>query len=236
MLLFIIRHGDPIYNPDSLTPKGHLQAAAVGKRLARNGINKIFASPKIRAQMTAQPLGELLHLQVQIEEWTSEDLAWADLSFDQDGRRRWFWMLPVEQLVNDETVSLREKWYEIPAIKEHAEDLKRGEERIAKASDEFLSRLGYVRQGALYRVERPSCERVAVFCHEGFSKMWTAHLMCVPPHLMSTDFEFNHSSVTVMEFRNTASGLTRPRCLGLSDISHYYAEGLPMQFSNDIYI
>ena len=32
MLLFIVRHGDPIYNPDSLTPKGHLQAQALAKR------------------------------------------------------------------------------------------------------------------------------------------------------------------------------------------------------------
>jgi probable phosphoglycerate mutase len=66
--------------------------------------------------------------------------------------------------------------------------------------------------------------------------MWTAHLMCVPPHLMSTGFEFNHSSVTILEFKNTSSGLTRPCCLGLSDISHYYAEGLPMQFSNKLYL
>lgn len=236
MLLFIIRHGDPIYNPDSLTPKGHLQAAAVGKRLARNGMDKIYSSPKIRAQMTAQPLSELLHLPVEIEEWTSEDLAWADMSFDQNGRRRWFWKLPIEQLVNDETVGLREKWYEMPALKEYAEDLKRGMERIAKASDEFLSRHGYVRQGPLYRAERPNNERIAVFCHEGFGKLWTSHLMCVPPHLMCTDFEFNHSSVTVLEFQNIESGLTRPRCLCLSDISHYYAEGLPMQFSNGVYL
>ena len=35
MLLYIVRHGDPIYNPDSLTERGKLQAAALGKRLAR---------------------------------------------------------------------------------------------------------------------------------------------------------------------------------------------------------
>lgn len=34
MLFFYIRHGDPIYNPDSLTPLGRRQAEALGKRLA----------------------------------------------------------------------------------------------------------------------------------------------------------------------------------------------------------
>ena len=33
MLLFYIRHGDPVYDPDSLTPLGLKQAEAVAKRL-----------------------------------------------------------------------------------------------------------------------------------------------------------------------------------------------------------
>ena len=31
MLLFCVRHGDPIYDQDSLTPLGHRQAQAVSK-------------------------------------------------------------------------------------------------------------------------------------------------------------------------------------------------------------
>ena len=33
MIFFYVRHGDPIYNPDSLTPLGERQAEAVAKRL-----------------------------------------------------------------------------------------------------------------------------------------------------------------------------------------------------------
>ena len=38
MILYYIRHGDPIYNPDSLTPLGERQAEAIGHRLAGRGI------------------------------------------------------------------------------------------------------------------------------------------------------------------------------------------------------
>ena len=38
MILFYIRHGEPIYNPDQLTPEGHAQAEAVGTHLAALGI------------------------------------------------------------------------------------------------------------------------------------------------------------------------------------------------------
>ena len=42
MLLFLIRHGDPIYEPDSLTPLGKKQAEALAKRLALYGIDRVF--------------------------------------------------------------------------------------------------------------------------------------------------------------------------------------------------
>ena len=52
MLLYVIRHGDPIYNPDSLTPKGKRQAEAVARRLSVHGLDRIFSSPLGRARKT----------------------------------------------------------------------------------------------------------------------------------------------------------------------------------------
>ena len=60
MLFFYIRHGDPIYNPDSLTPLGERQAEAVAKRLAVYGVDKIYASTSNRAIMTATPTAQIL--------------------------------------------------------------------------------------------------------------------------------------------------------------------------------
>lgn len=45
MLFFYIRHGDPIYNPNQLTPLGERQAEAVAKRLSLYSIDKIYSSP-----------------------------------------------------------------------------------------------------------------------------------------------------------------------------------------------
>ena len=75
MLLYIIRHGDPIYEPDSLTEKGKLQAQALARRLAVHGLDRIYASPLIRAQQTARPTCELLHKEPVILPWTSEQAA-----------------------------------------------------------------------------------------------------------------------------------------------------------------
>ena len=42
MLLFYIRHGDPTYTPDALTPLGERQAEALAKRLSLYGLNRIY--------------------------------------------------------------------------------------------------------------------------------------------------------------------------------------------------
>ena len=60
MLFFYIRHGEPIYTPDSLTPLGEKQAQAVAKRLSVYGVDKVFSSTSNRAIMTAQPTCEIL--------------------------------------------------------------------------------------------------------------------------------------------------------------------------------
>ena len=72
MLLYLVRHGDPIYETDSLTERGKIQAEAVGKRIAASKIDKIYSSPMGRARMTAEPAARLLGLDVNIEPWAYE--------------------------------------------------------------------------------------------------------------------------------------------------------------------
>ena len=89
MLLFFLRHGDPIYNPDSLTPLGTRQAEALARRLARYGLDRIYASSSTRARLTAQPTCELLKLDAEILDWCNEQYAWEQLALETDGRRKW---------------------------------------------------------------------------------------------------------------------------------------------------
>lgn len=68
MLLFYIRHGDPIYIPDSLTDLGKRQAEAVARRLSLYGVDRIYSSTSNRARLTAEPTAQILKLEIQ--NWT----------------------------------------------------------------------------------------------------------------------------------------------------------------------
>lgn len=234
MLLFIVRHGDPIYNPDSLTPKGHLQAKALAKRFAMHGLDKIYASPLNRAQQTAAPTSEILGLPIETLEWTSESLAADSFFIKKDGAQGWIFQQNPTVLKNDATHTLVDNWYEADCFKGYNKDFKGGYERIQKASDAFLEKHGYKREGSIYKIINPNNERIAVFCHQGFGVTWLSHLLGIPPHIFWTSFDISHSGVTVLDFKNYKNSLTSPLCLQLSDLSHIFADRLPFKYNNSI--
>ncbi len=52
MRILIIRHGDPDYVNDSLTPRGDREAELLAGIIDRFGIDEVFLSPQGRAQRT----------------------------------------------------------------------------------------------------------------------------------------------------------------------------------------
>ena len=227
MLLYIIRHGEPIYDPDTLTPLGKKQAEALAKRLSVHGFDKIFTSPNGRARETAEPTCRALGITPQVEPWTSEDLVWRDLS-NSDGSG-WSYLGDVRIMKSDEMTSQDAEWYDSPVFSK-ALAPKETYERIIEESDRFLAKLGYVREGRVYRIEHENRERVALFCHQGFGVTWLSHLLGISPCLFWSSFDMTHTGVTVIHFENNATGYTAPKCLVLSDTSHIYESGLPMRY------
>jgi probable phosphoglycerate mutase len=234
MLLYIIRHGDPIYETDTLTPRGIRQAEALTRRLAVNGIDEIYSSPLGRAVLTAKPTADVLKLDIKIEEWMSEGIAWDEFSaIDEKDQKNWFFACPNSRLLKDGD-ALRSDWYNHTEAAK-CSDARKGYERIQTASDEFIQRLGYKREGNVYRIlGAPRQKRIAAFCHHGFGTAWLSHLLSIPPLVFWASFNISHAGITILEFENHEDGITSPRCLVHSDMSHIYEARLPMEYNNAI--
>lgn len=238
MLLFYIRHGDPIYNPDSLTPLGHRQAEAVAKRLALYGIDEIYASSSNRAMLTAQPTCELLKKEKTILDWCHENHVWQELTFpiDEDGRKTWGFQHPrIRKIfVSPEMAKLGEKWYEHPVFE--GTKFAAGNARIKEETYRFLEQLGfaYDEEKGMYKVLRKNEDRVALFAHQGFGLAFLSRVLGIPYPMFSTHFDMGHSGMTVIEFK-TDGEYCIPCTLTLADDSHIYREGLPTNYQNRVY-
>ena len=238
MLFYYIRHGDPIYQPDSLTERGQQQAEALSKRLARYGFDRIYSSTSNRAIMTAQPTCDLLQMEPQLLDFAHETHAARELMIDDpELGKRWLFHNPriVELFNSSEIRNLGDRWYDHPEFAEYS--YEQGMARIAREADAFFESLGYehIRHTGKYRIKQSNDQRVAFFAHQGFGLAFLSCLLDIPYPMFCTHFDICHSGVTVIEFREY-DGFAIPKILMLSSDAHLYGEGLPTKYNNRIYI
>ena len=235
MLLFYVRHGDPIYNPDSLTPLGKRQAEALAKRLSVYGLDKIYASTSNRAMQTAQPTCEMLKMEMEMVDFANERYAWEDLAIDTEEGRTWGVKSKklMELASRPDVMAMYHNWYDHPEAQEFG--MKKGIERIKRDSDEFLKNLGYehIKNAGTYKVSEPKYERVALFAHYGFGMGFLSSILDIPYPVIIKHFDIGHTGMTVIEFKEK-DGYATPRILTLSSDSHIYKEGLPTHYNNEI--
>ena len=230
MLLYIVRHGDPNYEKDCLTDRGQRQAEAVGKRILDAGVNRIYSSPMGRAMETAAPACRLLGRDCHIEPWTHE-IEDDRLTPFPDGVMKS--ITDVQNTYFRENGSLLlpyERSYECPGINQS--NMKHAVDFIEENGNIFLEKLGYKAENGIYRILQPNEDRVALFCHSAFARAWLSTLLHIPLHIMWAGFRYTHTGVTVLEFKNNENGVTAPRLLCYSDMSHLYAENLDMIHDN----
>lgn len=205
-----------------LTERGHKQAEALVPRMIQSGITHIYSSPLRRARETAEPTAKALGLPINIEPWMSENLAFERFHAKYPDGRRGSWIFyrdDVESFVRGANHDAGDNWPDIEPMNILSGG-RAGYEALMAESDEFMSRLGYERDGNEYRIVRPNDDRVAVFCHQGFGLSWLSHLLRIPPNIFWLEFDMTHTGVTVLRFQNKKSGVTVPKCLVLSDMSH----------------
>lgn len=223
MLLYLIRHGDPNYALDCLTPRGKEQAQALAKRLQHAGITQVYSSPMGRAIETAQPTCELLGLPMTIEEWSHEIGKEMYAPFPDGEPQALFKVQNTYYLENGNYDLPFSRAMECPGFNQS--NLETARTYIRENGMEFLARLGYREENGIFRIENPNEGRVALFCHGCFLFTFVSELLHIPLHVMWASFGFNHTGVTILRFPNNSNGITAPRCLCCSDISHLYADG-----------
>ncbi len=228
MRLLLIRHGDPDYAADGLTPAGMREAALLAERIAPMEIAEYYVSTMGRARDTAAPTlrragrtavecGWLQEFSIGVNRPDCEGLSHVP----------WDWL--PQDWAKYPILLDREHWHEHPVFAE--KDLKSAYDAVIREFEAVLARHGCVRDGLCYRIERQCGDTLAFFCHFGVSCVLMSRLMNVSPMVLWHGLAMAPTSVTTIYTEERRPGVASFRAAAVGDISHLYAHGQPPSFS-----
>ena len=226
MKLLIVRHADPDYSIDSLTPTGWEEAKLLADRLSKLDIKAFYVSPLGRAKDTASLTLKALGAEAEVKEWLKEFPAVVQ----KPGRPNsiaWDW-LPQDWTANPDFYDL-DKFWNAPFFQETG--LKEIVLDIWKGLDELLADHGYVRQGNLYRAEKPNEDTIVLVCHFGLQCVLLGHLLGISPMILWHGACAAPTSVTTLVTEERRKGIAAFRMSSFGDISHLYVADQPPAFA-----
>ncbi len=243
MRILMIRHGDPDYERDTLTEKGHREAALQAELAPGLGLGDCYQSPLGRAQATAAYCLEKLGKEAVTLEWLREFPAKVDINGSEilqgaytDTKRegehfgtRIAWDMVPSYWAEQAVYADREGWRHSEAAR--CSDLVSVYDSVATGLDKLLEQYGYVKEGHHYRVVKENTGTVTFFCHFGITCVLLSHLWDVSPFLLWHTLALAPTSVTEVVTEERQQGIAIFRALRLGDISHLYAGGEEPSFS-----
>ncbi len=235
MRLLFFRHGDPDYENDTITTKGHREAKLLSDIISEFNIDEVYVSPLGRAQDTAEYSCKVLEKTPIVLDWLREFPAEVDPNVSEDARKAY-----ANELLHDSKTGMyksRILWDVLPSYyMDHPELFDRNawrESSIIKASnmierydnvigefDNFLKVHGYEKAGLVYKANESNDKVIAFFCHFGITSVILSHLWNVSPFVLWQFSAFAPTSVTEVVTEEREKGIAIFRTLRTGDISH----------------
>lgn len=243
MRILFIRHGDPDYENDTLTPKGHREAKLLSDIIQDLDIGDCYVSPLGRARDTARYSLEKLGKTAPILDWLQEfpakvnlnlapelKAAYPDVKMDGDGYRpRIVWdMLPGYLSAHPEYTDPH-RWKE--SLVAQNGDLNQVYTSVVTQFDSLLADYGYIRKDGYYAVEKGHTKTITFFCHFGITCLLLSRLWNISPFLLWHSLALAPSSVTEVVTEERSKGIAYFRGLRLGDVSHLTLGGEMPSFS-----
>ena len=162
MELWLVRHGLPVRKETGdgtpadppLSVTGHEQALRLARWIGETPIDRLYASPLVRARETAAPLAQMRGLEPDLESGVAE--------FDRHSSI----YVPLEELKQNDYEAWR-------ALVKTGYGEGTDFESFTRAVVESLSRI----------VEANRGRRVVVVCHGGVINTWASHVLGMSPRL-----------------------------------------------------
>lgn len=249
MKIIFVRHGEPDYSKDSLTPKGWREAELLAERISKWNVTEFYCSPLGRAKDTASCTLKKMKR-------TAKTLPWMrEFSYPVDDpitkRHSIPWDLVPSYWSTDPLMHDINRWVETDIMKQNP-DIAIEFPKVCKNFDDLLASYGYIREKTYYRMpDKP--ERfitstlapdgsamadlpenqteeplIVIFCHLGVTALVLSHLLNIPfPSLVHGLF-MPTTSLTILSSEEHWSNEAYFRAQAIGDVNHLLVAGEPV--------
>lgn len=227
MKLLIVRHADPDYTIDSLTPTGWREAELLAERLSRLEVKAFYVSPLGRAKDTASLTLEKVGREAVECPWLREFACRVPRPDKETLSIAWDW-LPADW-TKDPRHFDRDLWNrtEIMAAGKVREEYQ----WVTTEFDRLLLAHGYERENEYYRAVGSNRDTIVLFCHFGVECVLLSHLLGVSPMVLWHGLCAAPSSITTLVTEERRKGIAYFRMGCFGDTSHLYAAGVQPSFA-----
>ena len=228
MRLMIIRHGDPDYDEESLTPTGWREAEALSERMKELPVTKFYGSPLGRAKDTASLTLQKMGREAEVCTWLREFCP-PYIKYPSTGEKHicWDW-LPEDWMTIPEFFD-HDHWMDHPAMQESS--VGRIWQETVDQFDLLLASHGYRREGKYYRAENRNRDLIVFFCHFGLECVLLSHLLNVSPMVLWHGTAAAPTSVTTLYTEERREGIASFRMQSYGDVSHLLKAGMEPSFA-----
>lgn len=219
MKILIVRHGDPDYELDSLTPKGFREAEFLAQKLAQQDIKDFYVSPLGRAKATAACTLNKMNRNAKECMWLREFQA-NIYRPDAEGREIITWDWLPQDWMEEERFFQYDHWFEPDILQ--AGKVKEQYDWVVENLDQLLKEHGYMRSGHFYQAMNANNDTIVFFCHFGVECVLLSHLLNISPMVLWHHLCAAPSSVTTVVTEERRKGIAAFRMLSFGDTSHLY--------------
>ena len=241
MRIIFVRHGEPDYAKDTLTPKGWREAELLSDRLKNWNIDAFYTSPLGRAKDTASCTLKKMGREAVILPWMKE-FAYS-IDDPVTGRHGVPWDFVPSFWTPQPEMHTMDHWTETNVMQQNPEIAPRYQE-VCQKLDELLLSYGYQRDQLFYRTcgreERFMAGTVApgnvftatldednnagpvivIFCHLGITGIALSHLLNIPFPLLVHGFFMPTSSLTIVSSEERWGNEAYFRVQAIGDVHH----------------
>ena len=217
MRIIFVRHGEPDYDNDILTPNGIRQAESTSARIKDEGISAVYSSPMGRARQTASYTASALGLEVKTLDFMHE-IDWGGVNgapLEYDGHP---WTLAFELYADAPEYAEGSRWREHHFFRDNI--CTSYYDSVSSKLDAFLETYGLRREGGCYRALRECSDTIALFAHGGSGAVLFSHLLGLPFPFVLTSLPYGVCSVSIFDLTPQSKDIVVPRLELFNEMGH----------------